>query len=146
MQRWTAVSLMIAALALSACAKSTEAVSEKVEPATVEPLEGTGLNRLVLTAKAEERLGIETETVRELVVAGGQTSQRVVPFSALIYDTRGETLLYTRTEPLVFVRHPITVERIKDDLAILRDGPAPGTEVVTVGASELFGIEFGIGK
>jgi hypothetical protein len=113
-----------------------EAVTAKVEPARVEPLEGTDLNRLVLTAQAEERLGIRTEPAGD----------RAVPETALIYETTGQTLVYTRPEPQVFVRQPVTVERIKDGLALLRDGPVAGAEVVTVGASELFGIEFGIGK
>jgi hypothetical protein len=29
---------------------------------------------------------------------------------------------------------------------VLDDGPAVGTAVVTVGAAELYGVEFGIGK
>ena len=34
---------------------------------------------------------------------------------------------------------------IDGDLAVLSHGPPSGTEVVTVGAAELFGAEFGIG-
>lgn len=144
--RWMAVTLMIATVGLSACAKSTEAVSEKSEPAAVEPLEGTSLNRVVLTAKAVERLGIKTGEVRNVPVPGSTEPQKVAPYAAVIYDTKGETLMYTQKEPLVFVRHPVTVDRIAGDDAFLLDGPEPGTAVVTVGASELFGIEFGIGK
>ena len=33
-----------------------------------------------------------------------------------------------------------------DGLALLDVGPAPGTRVVTAGAAELFGTEFGVGK
>jgi hypothetical protein len=57
----------------------------------------------------------------------------------------GETWTYTSPEPLTFVRAPITVEAIDADLAYLSAGPAPGTEVVTVGAAELFGVESGVG-
>ncbi|MGH8973540.1 MAG: hypothetical protein ACRD0C_10105 [Acidimicrobiia bacterium] len=137
---------MIVTLACSACARTTDPASAKIEPARVEPLEDTGLNRLVLTAEAEQRLGIRTDTVGELATPGGQPPARVVPEAALIYETTGQTLVYTRTGPQVFVRHPVTVERIQGGLAVLRDGPGVGTAVVTVGASELFGIEFGIGK
>jgi len=31
-------------------------------------------------------------------------------------------------------------------MAVLDHGPAPGTRVVTAGAAELFGTEFGVGK
>jgi hypothetical protein len=121
-------------------------VSKKSEPATVEPLEGTSLNRVVLTAKAVERLGIKTEKVRDVPVPGSTGPRKVAPYAAVIYDIKGETLVYTQKEPLVFVRHPVTVDRIAGNDAFLLDGPEPGTAVVTVGASELFGIEFGIGK
>jgi hypothetical protein len=144
--RWIAVPLLVAAVAFSGCAKSSEAVSEKIEPAKVEPLEGTSLNRIVLTAKAVERIGIKTGEVSDLAVPGSATPRKVVPYAAVIYDTKGETLIYSQREPLVFIRHPITVDRIDGDVAFLFDGPEAGTKVVTVGGPELFGIEFGIGK
>lgn len=72
--------------------------------------------------------------------------RKVVPYAAVLYGLRGETWTFVRTEPLVFVRQPITVEYIQGDLAVLTDGPAAGTAVVTVGGAELFGIETGIGK
>jgi len=72
--------------------------------------------------------------------------RKVVPYAAVLYGLRGETWTYVRTEPLVFVRQPITVEYIQGDLAVLTDGPAVGAAVVTVGGAELFGIETGIGK
>ncbi|MGH9036098.1 MAG: hypothetical protein ACRD0O_10060 [Acidimicrobiia bacterium] len=121
-------------------------MSAKVEPATVEPLEGTDLNRLVLTAKAVERLGIKTGEVRNVPVPGSTEPRKVAPYAAVIYDTKGETLMYMQKDPLVFVRHPVTVDRIAGNDVFLLDGPEAGTAVVTVGASELFGIEFGIGK
>ena len=51
--------------------------------------------------------------------------------------------MYANPEPLVFVRQPITIDYIEGDRAVLSDGPAPGTSVVMVGASELFGTEHG---
>ena len=35
------------------------------------------------------------------------------------------------------------VDRIDGERAILAKGPAPGTAVVTVGATELWGVEYG---
>ena len=51
---------------------------------------------------------------------------------------------YTSAGPLTFVRAPIEVASIQGDTAVLSEGPAPGTEVVTVGGEELLGTEFAI--
>jgi hypothetical protein len=61
--RWMVLVLIIAGLLLGGCT-SKSATSRKIEPAEVEPLEG-GLNRVVLTEKAAERLDIQTAPVRE---------------------------------------------------------------------------------
>ena len=138
--------LLFGILLLPACARGTEPVTAKIEPAAVQPLEGSSLNSLVLTPKAVERLGITTEPVREVALPGVDESRKVVPYAAVIYDTQGATLMYRKSGAFSFVREPITVDRIEKDLAFLFDGPVAGAEVVTVGAAELFGIEFGIGK
>jgi CzcA family heavy metal efflux pump len=247
------VILAIASLPLSACAQ-TPTAPEKVQPAHVEPIEGTDLKRVVLTEKAAERLGIETAPVREeqvvrtrtvggvvvaapegegagpdtvwvrvllteselgmvdrsqaarvlsldddeqesgegeglaaeaderpggddaedddsteavlyyavdnadnrlvpgqrvfveLVLSSSGTPRIVVPYAAVIYDTQGETWVYTNPESRVFVRWPIVVDYIEDELAFLSVGPPSGTAVVTVGAAELFGTETGVSK
>jgi hypothetical protein len=110
-----------------------------VEAATIEPIDGTSLYRLTLTDRAAERVGLETASIAEQQV-GGKT-QRTVPYSAVIYDADGGTWAYTTDEHLTFVRDKIVVERIDGDTAYLSDGPAAGTEVVTVGAAELVGLE-----
>lgn len=80
----------------------------------------------------------------EVALLGGGV-KKVIPYAAVIYDLNGETWSYTRTEPLSFVRHSITVDYIDGDLAILSEGPEVGTEVVTVGVAELWGTEIGVG-
>jgi hypothetical protein len=65
--RTIALALVIAGLPLAACSESEKAV--KVAPATIEHIEGTDFSRVILTAKAAERLGIETGTVGETEVA-----------------------------------------------------------------------------
>jgi hypothetical protein len=55
--------LILAALMLAACGASEKPPQEK--PAMVEPIEGTELNRVVLTERAAERLDIQTAPVRE---------------------------------------------------------------------------------
>jgi hypothetical protein len=42
------------------------------------------------------------------------------------------------------LRAPVTIARLDGDRAYLSDGPAPGTQVVVVGAPELLGVELGV--
>jgi len=80
----------------------------------------------------------------KLTLAGSGTERKIVPFEALLYGVHGETWVYTNPEPLVFVRAPVTVDYIEDDLVFLSEGPPVGTEVVTVGGSLLYGAETGV--
>jgi membrane fusion protein, heavy metal efflux system len=81
----------------------------------------------------------------ELALTGSGKPQKVVPYSSVIYDLNGKTWAYTSPENLTYVRHPIDVDYIENDVAVLTDGPSSGTTVVVVGAAELFGTEFGVG-
>ena len=67
--------------------------------------------------------------------------RKVIPYSAVFYDTHGNTWTYTNPELLVFVRQAIDIEHIQGDLAILQQGSAVDGAVVTAGAAELWGIE-----
>ena len=134
--------LLVAALPLTGCAKAAlEAAATKTQPATVEKIQGSDQKRVVLTAKAAERLGIETKPVGENATVG-----KTVDYAAVIYDPHGNASVYTNPEPLVFVRQPVTVDHIDGNVAFLTAGPPAGTAVVTVGGAELFGTEFGIGQ
>jgi len=77
----------------------------------------------------------------ELQINGSDDKRKVVPYSALYYDAKGGAWLYLNPEPLVFHRQRVGVERIAGDVAVLSDGPAVGTTVVTVGAPLLYGTE-----
>jgi RND family efflux transporter MFP subunit len=70
----------------------------------------------------------------------------VVPVSAIVHDIHGGTWVYENTGPQTFVRRPVEVRYVVERLAVLGRGPSVGTKVVTVGAAELFGTEFGAGK
>ncbi len=70
----------------------------------------------------------------------------VIPYSAILYDIHGGTWVYENTSPNVFVRRRVELKNVQDGKAILIRGPAAGTKVVTVGAAEIFGTEFGGGK
>jgi hypothetical protein len=141
---WVAAAVLVAvAVSMSACAKAGQEEEAPAQPAKVEKIAGTNLNRIALTKQAAQRLGITTAPARELTppVAG----RSVVDDSALIYDADGAASVYTNPEPLVYVRAPVTVEEINNGQAQLNAGPPSGTAVVTVGAPELYGIDSGIG-
>lgn len=135
--------LVAAVLVLAACSGTTAAEPPSLPPLTVEKGEGDAPSRLTLSPRAAERLGIETVAVAEAQVDGA--TRTVVPYAAVIYDATGATWAYTNPEDLVFVRAPLTVERIDGDRVVLESGPPPGTLVVTVGAPEFWGAENGVG-
>jgi cobalt-zinc-cadmium efflux system membrane fusion protein len=76
----------------------------------------------------------------------GPANATVVPKASLLHDAYGGTWVYVVREPRVYARARVTVTDINGDLAVLSEGPALGTRVVTDGAAELFGVEFGAGK
>jgi len=251
--RWMVVGLIVAGLQLSACAQTPASTTSKAEPAHVEAIDGTDLNRVVLTAEAAKRLAIETVPVRqeqvtrkwtvggevmaapttrvrgetdgstfarevwvrvplsaddvnkvdrsqpasilplartkdatgmrarlvaspahevaqgaaqalhyaiegraqgltsgqrvrvELALAGSGTQRTVIPYGSVIYDLKGDTWIYTSPEPLTFIRERVTVDYIDGDRAVVSQAPPVGTEIVSVGAAELYGTEFGVG-
>jgi multidrug efflux pump subunit AcrA (membrane-fusion protein) len=70
----------------------------------------------------------------------------VVPKGALLHDAYGGTWVYVARQPQVYVRERVVVADITGERAVLSQGPAAGARVVTDGAAELFGVEFGAGK
>jgi multidrug efflux pump subunit AcrA (membrane-fusion protein) len=86
-----------------------------------------------------ERVGV-TLVTRETADA------LAVPASAVLYDMHGGTWVYVRTAPAVFVRTRVDVRHVVGGFAVLGRGLTEGAEVVTAGAAELFGTEFGAGK
>ena len=145
-KRWLVIILIsLALISLVACSEGVEIT--KIEPAKVEPIEGTEFNHVTLTEKAAQRLGIESVPLSEESVDGSM--KMVTPYAALLYGLNGETWVYVRNpgpDSLTFVREPVTVDYIEGDMVVLLDGPAVGTEVVIVGVAELFGTDTGVGK
>ena len=141
--RWIVLILIVTGLQLSACASDAPKV-EFVPPSVLEPIEGSDIQRVILTEKAAERLDIQTSAVRDEQVNGSK--RKVVPYAAVIYDLEGGTWVYTNPAPLSFVRESITIDFIEGDWAILTNGPSSGTEVVTVVVAELYGAETGVKK
>ena len=128
-------------VALGACSSSSDYVY--VEPASTEEA-GPDLWQVELTPAAADRTGIETTAVLAEDVDG--VERLVIPYSAVMYHYDGTTWTYTNPTGQVYLRAPIEIEMIDGDRAVLTAGPPPGSTVVTVGAAELYGVEFGIGK
>jgi hypothetical protein len=127
-----------ASVGLSGCAAVKTTTAPAGQAASTMEKAGPDLNRLTLTDKAVERLGVTT-----VKVAKGEGSPLQVPYGALVYDANGKTWVYTNPEPRTYIRAAVTVDKIVDNKVQLRSGPPAGTDVVTVGAAELFGAEFG---
>ncbi len=146
--RWfvLALAVMLASLLLAACGSSGVPVTggEKPKPAQLEPIEGSELQLVRLTEKAAQRIDLQTAPVSSRLVNG--SSRDIVPYAAVIYDTEGNTWVYTNPEPLVFVRAPIEVDYIEGEEAILAKRWNSKAHVVTVGVAELYGTETGVSK
>ena len=132
---------LAALAALTACGPRTVA-AHSVQPATMQPIPGSSLHRVLLTAIAVQRLGIATAPVR----AAGGPGLLQIPLTALIYDPEGRPWTYTVPAPRTYTRVAVTVDRVVGDTVLLRSGPPPGTPVVDVAAPELLGVEYGVGE
>jgi multidrug efflux pump subunit AcrA (membrane-fusion protein) len=133
---------LVAAAGVSACGGG----APQAPPALVkvEPIPGTRLEKVVLTALGAERIGIRTGRVRSVPV--GRRRETVIPYAAVLYAASGQAFTYTSPAPLTYVRRPIEIDRIDGDRAFLRSGPPAGTLVVTVGEDELLGAEQGVNE
>ena len=76
----------------------------------------------------------------------GEAESLVVPAAAILRDINGGAWVYESMGKHVFARRRVIVAHVIGPDAILAMGPKPGTPVVTDGAAELFGTEFGGGK
>jgi hypothetical protein len=129
-----------AAAILAGCATAAPA---EAPPALIKPVAGSEIPQLQLTERAVQRLGIQTQPVRQTTTAA-KPAHEVIPYSAVVYDTDGSTWTYVNTAARTYERKPITVTEIEGDTALLSTGPAAGTAVVTVGSAELLGTEYDI--
>lgn len=139
--RYAIVAMLGSVLLVTGCKR--DKIEEKHHPAKLEETDQKGIMRVILEPKAVERIGLQTAQITEQsVMVGGKSEMRkIVPYGAIMYDTKGETWTFTNPQPLTYVRHKVVVENIEGDRVTLSDGPAAGTVVVTVGATELMGAE-----
>jgi hypothetical protein len=128
--------LVCAGLPVSACAEVESAAVEGYEPAHLKEVKGSDVPLVAFTKEGAERTDLKTAPV----VRRG--AREVIPYQSLIYDAEGKTWVYTATGALTFQRTEVIVDRIMDDeRVVLTDGPPAGTDVVTVGAAEVYGAE-----
>lgn len=133
-------SALVMLLALQGCTKKADANhAAPVKHADLTKLDG-GINRITLSAEAVKRLRLEFVTP---VKAGEQLT---LPYKALLYDPTGKEWSYVSETPTTFKRMALKVSNIDGETVHYTDGPQPTQQVVTWGAAQLFGIEFGIGK
>lgn len=69
----------------------------------------------------------------------------VVPFDAVLYDIHGGTWIYEGVGEHAYARRRVELKYVDGENAVLARGPQAGARVVTDGAVELFGTEFGVG-
>jgi multidrug efflux pump subunit AcrA (membrane-fusion protein) len=134
---WIVPVLLVGGLALGACGKAKEAAPAD-PPAKVDQIVVAGSKHqgVRLTQLAAKRLDVQTAPV-----AAGAGGKLVIPAAAVEYNNDGSTFVYTNPESLAYVQQAITVDSINADQAVLSGGPSAGTQVVTVGAAELLGVE-----
>jgi hypothetical protein len=160
--RWMAAVLITVGLGMAGCTRpaANPAGGHKESPAKVEAIPGKDVKKVTLTEQATHRLDIRTVPIGAApsAVPGATppapgsrqgTSVIVVPYSAVVYDPDGGTWVYTVPQPLTYVREKVVVATVggtNGTEAVLSDGPAAGTTVVSVGAFELYGAELGVGK
>ena len=137
--------LITAGVSLSACNQAAETSTggyEAGKPAgpisKVEPIKGTDVALVKFSALGAKKVGLQTAVIRR------DGEQEVMPYAALLYDGEGKAFAYTSPKPLTFVRKEVTVERVDGDRVVLAEGPPAGTRVVTTGADEVYGTEFGV--
>lgn len=138
--------MMLPALALlcggllSGCAGTvSDAYVIADDPGHVEHADDSEIGRVTLTEQAVARLRIEVTPV----AARGR--RLVVPATAVFVDPDGRWWVYTSPEPLSYERHEVVILRDVDGQVVLSDGPAAGTDVVSVGVAELYGVEDAVG-
>jgi hypothetical protein len=138
--RLALLTLWLTAGLLTSCAATpSDAYVIANDPGSVEHVDGSVSERVILTEAAVERLRVETTPVAR---AG---KRLMVPDTAIFVDPEGDWWVYTSPEPGVYVRHEIAIKGERDGRVLLTAGPRAGTDVVTVGVAELYGIEAEVG-
>lgn len=111
------------------------------DAAPVEDSKRSMLGLHYVLPSADHGMAPSTRVRVELQLAGSEEKQKVVPYNAIYYDAKGQPWVYVNPQPLTYERQRVTVQRVVGQQAVVSDGPALGTRVVTVGAALLYGTE-----
>lgn len=109
-------------------------------PAVLGAVPGSALPAVTLSEEGLRAVRVQT------VPAQAAPAGVVIPAKAVIYSPDGAAWTYVAIGPRSYLRHAIVVDHISGVGAVLSSGPAAGTPVVTVGAPELLGTEYGVGE
>jgi hypothetical protein len=127
------------AVATSAgCAEIESVTAEPYEPAALESTGPDKPARVILTEEAVDRVALQTTEVKAL------GKDLTVDHAALVFDKAGKPWVFSVVGPRTYVRATVTIKEVQDNVVTLSAGPPAGTQVVTVGAIELWGAELGI--
>jgi hypothetical protein len=131
--------VLASGLTLAGCGGAAEGADVTVPPVAKVVSQGKDVPGLIsLADAAARRLDIRTTPV-----AAGPAGL-VVPYGAIVYEPDGSSWVFVQTDRLTYQRAPVTIGGIAGDQATLVSGPEAGTQVVTLGAAELVGVETGI--
>jgi hypothetical protein len=127
------------AVATSAgCAEIESVTAEPYEPAALESIGPDKPARVILTQEAVDRVALQTTEVKAL------GKDLTVDHAALVFDKAGKPWVFSVVGPRTYVRATVRIKEVEDNVVTLSAGPPAGTQVVTVGAIELWGAELGI--
>jgi len=134
-------------------------------PATVQALSGSGASWTAQPVSAPPSADAASSSVHlyyrlpnaslrfkpgeKLVVtirSGNQQKWVEVPWSAVVFDTRGGSWVYESLGDRHYARRRVDIDRVASGKAYLSSGLPPGLKIVSEGAAELWGFEFGAGK
>ena len=120
------------------CAEIESVTAEPYEPAALESTGPDKPARVILTEEAVDRVALQTTEVK----ASGK--DLTVDHAALVFDKAGKPWVFSVVGPRTYVRATVTIKEVQDNVVTLSAGPPAGTQVVTLGAIELWGAELGI--
>ncbi|GAB3840443.1 efflux RND transporter periplasmic adaptor subunit [Hymenobacter jeollabukensis] len=90
-----------------------------------------------------ERVAVDVNLSNAAGTGNGSAPALTIPAAALLYDASGGQWVYVRTAPQQYTRQRVEVQRAVGDQLVVSRGVQAGAVVVTDGAAELFGTEFG---
>jgi hypothetical protein len=134
---WGIAFVVVAASLIAGCSDYAPD-DDAYHPAEVEEIANSDVKKVTLTSDAASRIDLDLATAQR------NDEQTVVPHAAIVYDGEGAPWVYTSPGELTFVRTAVVVDRVEGDMAWLSQGLRPGSRVVTVGATEIYGAELDI--